>query len=120
MYIAIFYSDANGNEPVRDYLDELEQKSETDKNARVNKNKIIAYIDLLEKYGTSVGKPVVKHLQGDIWELRPLRNRILFATYKDNIYLLTHHFVKKTRKTPPSEIKQAERLLRDYKKRNKV
>jgi len=120
MYETIFYSDANGNEPIKDFLDELEKKSKTDKNSRINRNKIIAYITLLEKHGTSIGEPVVKHLRDDIWELRPLRNRILFATYKGNIYLLTHHFIKKTQKTPPNEIKQAERLLKDYRERNEV
>ena len=120
MYEAIFYSDANGNEPIKDFLEELENKSLTDKNARINRNKITAYIDILEKHGTSIGEPYVKHLRDEIWELRPLKNRILFATYKGNIYLLTHHFIKKTQKTPSGEIKQAERLLKDYRERNKV
>jgi phage-related protein len=120
MYEAIFYSDSNGNEPIKDFLDDLEHKSTTDKNARINRNKIIAYIKLLEKHGTAIGEPVVKHLRDDIWELRPLKNRILFASYKGNIYLLMHHFMKKTQKTPQSEIKQAERLLKDYRERNKV
>jgi len=119
MYEAIFYSDANGNEPIKDFLKALEIKSLTDKNARINRNKIIAYIRLLKQHGTSIGEPVVKHLRDEIWELRPLSNRILFATYKGNIYLLTHHFTKKTQKTPPREIKQAERLLKDYRERNK-
>jgi len=114
MYDVIFYSDASGIVPIADFILELKAKSQTDKDARINFNKIIAYIDLLCEHGTWIGEPVVKHLEGDIWELRPLKNRILFAYYKGNIYILLHHFAKKTDKTPPQEIKQAERNLKDY------
>ena len=118
MYNAIFYSDSRGKESIAEFISELRKKSFTDKNARINFNKIIAYIDLLCEKGTRIGEPVVKHLDGDIWELRPLDNRILFAYYEDRIYILLHHFAKKTNKTPPSEIEQAKRNLADYIERN--
>ena len=85
MYDVIFYSDNIGYEPTAEFISELRQKSYTDKNARINFNKIVAYIDILCENGTRVGEPVVKHLDGDIWELRPLNNRILFAYYKDKL-----------------------------------
>ena len=100
MYDVIFYSDNKGNEPIAIFISELRQKSLTDKNARVNLNKIIAYIDLLCEKGTRIGEPVTKFIEDDIWELRPINNRILFAYYKDNQFLLLHHFIKKTNKTP--------------------
>ena len=118
MYDVIFYSDAAGNVPIAEYIKELRQKSLTSKDARVNLNKIVAYIDLLCEHGTWIGEPVVKHLDGEIWELRPLNNRILFAKYKSNIFVLLHRFVKKTDKTPPKDIDQAKRLLSDYIERN--
>ena len=118
MYDVIFYEDSRGNEPTAEFISELRKKSHTDKNARINFNKIVAYIDILCKKGTRVGEPVVKHLDDEIWELRPLDNRILFAYYKDKIYILLHHFTKKTNKTPPQEIKQAKRNLADYLERN--
>jgi len=120
MHKVIFYSDASGNEPVAEYIKELKSKSSTDKNARINFTKIIAYINLLEKNGTQIGRPVLRRLQDEIWELRPLDNRILFATYKGNIYILLHHFMKKTQKTPPQELAQAKRNLKDYIERNDV
>ena len=118
MFDVLFYSDGNGNEPIADHIRDLREKSLTDKNARVNFSKIVAYIDLLCEKGTRIGEPVVKHIEGDIWELRPLDNRILFAYYKDNVFILLHHFIKKTRKTPPRETKQAKRNLADYIERN--
>jgi len=118
MYDVIFYSDSRGREPTADFIDDLRKKSYTDKNARINFNKIVAYIDLLCEKGTRVGEPVVKHLDGDIWELRPLNYRILFAYNKGKLYILLHHFAKKTNKTPLGEIAQAKRNLVDYIERN--
>ena len=56
----------------------------------------------------------VKHIDGDIWELRPIRNRILFAGIVGGRFVLLHHFVKKTQKTPVREIEQAKRELKDF------
>lgn len=54
----------------------------------------------------------------EIWELRPLNNRILYAYYEDNKFILLHHFIKTTRKTPKRELEQAIRNLKDYRERN--
>mgnify|MGYP000593466365 FL=1 len=50
-------------------------------------------------------------------ELRPLRNRILFVAWYDGSFVLLHHFIKKTQKTPAREIQQAKRELADLKER---
>jgi phage-related protein len=63
---------------------------------------------------------VIKHLDGDIWELRPLNNRILYAYYKDNKFILLHHFIKKTKKLSHKELEQAKRNLVDYIERNGI
>lgn len=72
-----FYRDKNGNEPVAEYIIELATKK--DKDSRIKLNKIRDYIKVLSEYGTQAGEPYVKHLDGDIWELRPLRDRIFFV-----------------------------------------
>ena len=59
-----------------------------------------------------VCEPVTKHLDGEIWELRPLRNRFLYAYYKDNRFVILHHFLKKTQKTPKREIEQAKKIYK--------
>ena len=59
----------------------------------------------------------MKHLRGEIWELRPLRNRILFAALVDNRFVLLHAFMRKTQKTPAVEIERAEKELKDFKER---
>ena len=118
MYDIEFYADRNGKSEVADFIKELRQKSPTNKEIRINFNKIAAYLDLLEEFGTRVGEPVTKHLDGEIWELRPLKNRFLYAYYRDNKFIILHHFIKKTQKTPKREIEQAKRNLQDYLERN--
>lgn len=114
MYRIEFYEDKNGYSEVTEYIQKLSKKALTSKEHRINLNKVIAYMDLLEEMGTRVGEPVTKHLDGEIWELRPLRNRILYAYYRENTFVVLSYFVKKTQKTPKKEIEKAKRNLRDY------
>ena len=37
---------------------------------------------MLIENGLALGIPYVKHLEGEIWELRPLRNRFCLPTLK--------------------------------------
>lgn len=111
MHKIYFYKDKNGNEPVAEYIADLAQKN--DKDSRIKLNKIRDYIKALSEYGTRAGEPYVKHLDGEIWELRPLRDRILFIGWVNGSYVLIHHFMKKTQKTPAREIEKAKRELAD-------
>ncbi len=110
-----FYKDKNGSEPVLAYLKELASKK--DKDSRIKFHKINDYIEILSQYGTQAGEPYIKHLEGDIWELRPLRDRILFVGWVNGCYVLLHHFMKKTQKTPVREIEKAKRELADLRER---
>ncbi|MGN0430861.1 MAG: type II toxin-antitoxin system RelE/ParE family toxin [Lachnospiraceae bacterium] len=114
MYEVIFYEDRNGKCEFAEFLHQLRKQAATAKDARINFNKVVAYIDVLEEMGIGVGEPVTKHLDGEIWELRPLRNRILYAFYQDNKIIVLHHFMKKTRKTPRKEINRAKQNLKDF------
>lgn len=112
----IFYRDSDGKSEVEDYLQKLQQNS--DKDSRIKTNKIIAYINMLEKHGLNIGEPYIKKLNNDIWELRPIRNRILFANYENNKFILLSIFIKQSQKTPKKEIRKAENLLKNFKKRS--
>ena len=116
MYKVHFYKDKNGKEPVFEYIQELIRKN--DKNSRVKVNKINDYIEILRRFGTMAGEPYIKHLDGEIWELIPLSDRILFVAWHNDSYVLPHHFVKKTRKTPSREIKKAIREFMDLTERS--
>ena len=71
----------------------------------------------MRKEGKQAGEPYIKPLADEIWELRPIKDRILFAAWDGKGFILLHHFVKKTQKTPPREIEQAKRNLADIKER---
>ena len=118
MHTIYFYKDKNGNEPVLDYMRELASQKSKDSRIKLNKlNKLNDYIELLSKHGTRAGEPYIKHLEDEIWELRPLRDRILFVAWLDGSFVLLHHFVKKTQKTPRREIEKAKRELKNLKER---
>lgn len=116
MYKVIFYKDRNGNEPVFEYMEKL--KKSQSKDSRIKLNKLNDYIQALSEYGTLLPEKYVKHLEGDIWELRPISERVLFAAVVNGRFVLLHHFTKKTQKTPKREIDQAKRELADFRERS--
>ena len=116
MYDIEFYQDKDGKSEVYEYIKEL--KKNNSKENKQNVKKIDLYIDLLSEYGFSLTEPYIKKIEGEIWELRPLRDRILFASWCNNKFVLLSVFMKQTQKTPQREIEKAKRLLEDYKKRS--
>ena len=116
MHRIYFYRDKNGREPAAEYISELARKN--DKDSRIKLNKIRDCLKILSAYGTQAGEPFVKHIDGEIWELRPLRDRIFFVGWANGSYVLLHQFMKKTRKTPEREIEKAKRELADLMERD--
>lgn len=116
MYTIEFYKDKNGKSEVHEYIKNL-NRNNSKKNRQEGK-KITAYIDLLAESGLMLKAPYIKKVDKEIWELRPLRDRILFASGHNNKFVLLSIFIKKAQKTPKLEIEKAKRLLEDYKKRS--
>ena len=117
MYNINFYKDEKGNEPVKEYIISL--KAKNTKDSLIKLQKIQDYLNVLRENGTRAGMPYVRHLDGNIWELRPLKDRILFFGYDGNNIILLSHFRKMTQKTPSREIKKANKLMKDYIERSK-
>ena len=115
MYKIIFYKDANGQSEVNNYIQEL--RKNINKDNKIKLKKIMAYLKMLENNGLSLGKPYIKHINDEIWELRPLRNRILFALLEKEKFIILTYFIKKTQKTPRREIDRAKRYLQEYRNR---
>lgn len=114
MYEIIFYKDKNNKCEIEEYFIKLQNKK--DKDSRIKINKIVAYIDMLSKYGTSIGEPYIKYIKDNIWELRPLRDRILFTYWDNNKFILLNIFTKSTQKTPKKEIEKAKRNFKNLKR----
>lgn len=111
MYNIYFYKDKNNKEPVIDYIASLSKSR--DKNSKIKLKKILQYIDYLKQFGFSLKEPYIKHLDGEIWELRPSNDRIFFIGWYNRSFVLLHCFTKKTQKTPRREIEKAKKELDD-------
>jgi phage-related protein len=116
MYKIAFYETPTGEKPTKDYIVRL--ASRTDKSSRIKANKIQLYLQVLSEHGVAVGEPYVKHLLDKIWELRPIKDRFTFFKWQAEGYVILHHFIKKTAKTPKREIDQSCRNMIDYIERN--
>ncbi len=105
---AVFFRAGSGREPVRDWLRSLPR----DERQRIGSD--IAYV----QYKWPLGKPRVDHIRGALWEIRSRLvdrvARVLFAVLNDEMVLL-HGFIKKTAKTPKTDIALAERRWKEWK-----
>ncbi len=102
-YKVKFFSDpVTGKIPVRQYLDNLSDKERA---------KVLKYIEFLRQYKGVLDEPYTKHIRDKIRELRidfsTNRHRIFFFTFVGKNIILLHAFLKKTSKTPGSEISKA-------------
>lgn len=118
MYNILFYEDEEGNRPVESFINQLDVAALNNKNARVQLEQTIYCLNRLEDKGTRAGEKFTKRISGEIWELRPGNNRILFFGWNGNHFVLLHHFAKTTQKTPPREIVIARRRMDNWLARN--
>lgn len=115
MYEIEFYEKPSGESELLAFIDELRKKSVTNKDARIQYRQICLYIELLQKNGTALPSNIIKHIDENIWELRPGNNRIFYFYFDcENTFVLLHHFRKQTQKTPKSEIAKAKSERDDY------
>jgi phage-related protein len=77
VYEIIFYQDGKGFSELLEFIETLDAKAVSSKNERIMLKQIRFYINILENLGTRAGEPFVKHIQDEIWEIRPGNNRIL-------------------------------------------
>lgn len=105
----VFYTDAQGGEPVRAFLQRLDLRTQA---------RFAWSIEQLRLRNVQAREPLVKHLEGRIWELRRESTtnifRLLYTTLPHRRILFLHGFQKKTQKTPRREIEVAQRRLTDF------
>ena len=116
-YTVEFYEKANGKSEIWDFLEKLRLRSKNSKDARIQYKQILLYIQLLQDNGTILSENITKHIEENIWELRPRNNRIFYFLHDQNKFILLHGFRKKTQKTPQREITKAKAERDDYLKR---
>ncbi len=116
MYEIEFYGDSSGKNEVYEYIQKLHL--DTTKESRLKLKKIYVYFELLSEHGLNLNMPYMRKLTKNIWELRPLSDRILFATWHNNKFVILSVFCKQSQKTPRYEIERAERYFKDFKERS--
>ena len=123
MYNIEFYEDSNGRSELWEFLESLRVKAATNKDTRIQYKQISLYIQLLEDNGTRLNENITKHLDDDIWELRPGNNRVLYFYFKMIPLCFCINSTRKLKKLPSAKlngqrlnvmITLPERRLNDY------
>jgi len=100
-----YYEDSRGRKPVEKYIDSLEPSKQAT---------IFKVFDLIKEFGIELGQPFLKHIKDKIWEMKPGSSRILYFVHTGRKFVLLHGFTKKTKKTPPKEIRLAVKRKKEY------
>lgn len=107
-----FYEKENGEQPAKEFMLSLDKKLRA---------KLANTIMILQDNGYELREPYSKHISEGIFELRAKQGsditRVMYFFYVDRHIILTNGFIKKTQKTPQSEIEKAKRYRSDYLKR---
>jgi len=108
----ILYNTVDGKCPVSEFMDGLNYKMHA---------KVLRTIDLLEHNGRELREPFSKSIGDGIFELRIKQgsdiSRVLYFFFVGNNAVLTNGFIKKSLKTPLTEINLAKRYRDDYRRR---
>lgn len=102
----VFYRTPAGNEPVREWLKDLPQ---------VDKKAIGEDIKAVE-LTWPVGLPLVRKIEADLWEVRsalPGTIARVFFTVWGSYMVLLHGFIKKSQKTPQTDLDLAKKRRND-------
>lgn len=111
---AVFYRDADGNEPVATFIDELPVKT------RVAVKNQLDRLNLLDDNLPHLPFPHSSQVRGDLREARchhgKQHYRVLYRR-SDRLLILLHAFAKNTARIPEAEIATAERRWGDFRAR---
>lgn len=109
MFDIEFYQLPNGKKPVEDFLNSLDTKMRA---------KSLHGLSVLEEFGNQLREPYSKQVGNGLFELRIKFSsdisRLFYFFVVDNKIIITNGFVKKTMKTPKSELALARKYKEDY------
>lgn len=104
-----FYDKADGSEPAKEFILSLDKKMQA---------KVLRTVALLREEGPFLRKPYSKALDDGIFEIRIKFGsditRVLYFFVVGKKVILKNGFIKKTQKTPASEITLAKQYRADY------
>lgn len=98
----VFYRDDGGGSPVREFLASLYPEAQAS---------IGWAIERLRERNVLAQEPLVRHLEGKLWELRRESRtniyRLIYFFFRGRRIVVVHGFQKKTQRTPRQEIETA-------------
>lgn len=104
-----YYEKSDGTYPAEEFILSQDIKMQT---------KLFRLLELLELKGNELREPYSKSLSDGIFEIRAIQGnnitRVLYFFVVGKKIILTNGFVKKTQKTPDSEITLAKKYRADY------
>ena len=108
----VFYTDERGSSPAEIFLEALDLKTQV---------RFEWSIEQLRIRNIRAGEPLVKPIEGKIWELRRASSgniyRMMYFFYTGRQIVFLHGFQKKSQKTPRREINIAQQRLDDFLRR---
>ena len=108
-FVVEFYETEDGRIPTQEFLDSLDPKMNA---------KMVGLMEILEERGYSLREPYSAPLEDGVFELRAVQgsniSRALFFFYIEGRIIITHGFIKKTQKTPKSQIELARKYRADF------
>lgn len=114
MFDVEYYEKEDGTFPAEKFILSFDAKMQA---------KMFRELELLETFGNELREPHSKPLGDGIYEIRAKVasdiTRVLYFFVVNKKIILTNGFVKKTQKTPDSEITLAKKYRKDYLERNK-
>jgi phage-related protein len=108
-YQVALFEKENGDIPVEDFINSLDDKMSA---------KIYRLLTLISEIGPELREPYSKHMDDGIFELRAKVgsniSRVLYFFFIGHRVVVTNGFIKKTQKTPKTEINQAKAYRKEY------
>jgi phage-related protein len=82
--------------------------------------RFIRYAERMEEFGPDLGMPHTRALGNGLFELRLKSQdgiaRVFYCTLKERRIVVLHHFVKKSAKTPATELAVARSRMKEVRK----
>lgn len=104
---------------VHNFMIDLEmRKNRGDKDAKIMFEKIVYCKQRVSLQGTRAGTKIIKNLKGkdndNLYELRPLDERIFMCLWNGNTFVMLSHYSKDDDETDRLELAKARRLRDEY------
>ena len=113
-WVVVFFVDGKGSSPIREFLQSLDLKTQA---------RFMWSIEQLRVRNVRAQEPLVRHLEGKLWELREESStniyRLLYFFFSGRRIVFVHGFQKKTQKTPRHEIEIALQRLDSFTKQQR-